>query len=110
MAYLLNLRAVQTLLSGNRDDAIADFVLAKRTRKDVIRYASPLVDKLENINKRYWVIAILYEAALGMGDEQALANWEAKAMAVPNWMQESRVTQADKLKRLLEQYGELIGK
>lgn len=110
LAYLLNLRAVQFLQSGKRDDAIADYVLAKRTRKEVIRCASPLADTLEDVNNRYWVIATLYEAAVGMGDEKAIADWEAKAkaMPVPDWMQETRETQAGKLKQLLEQYVELI--
>jgi len=110
LAYLLNLRAVQSLQSGNRDDAIADCVLAKRVRKEVIRYASPLADSLEDTNNRYWVIATLYEAAIGTGDNQAIAEWEvkAKAMNVPAWMQETRESQAEKLKQLLDQYAELM--
>lgn len=112
LAYLLNLRALQSLQSGNRDEAIADFVLANRTRKEVIRHASPLADNLENINNRYWVIATLYEAAVGLGDEQAIADWEAKAkaMPVPNWMQDTCENQVAKLKHLLAQYADLIGK
>jgi hypothetical protein len=112
LAFLLNLRAVQFLESGNRDEAVADFVLAKRVRKEVIRNASPLADSLEDSNKRYWVIATLYEAAVGLGDEQAIADWEAKAksMPVPNWMQETCESQVAKLKHLLDQYAELIGK
>jgi tetratricopeptide (TPR) repeat protein len=112
LAYLLNLRSLQFLQSGNRDEAIADFVLANRVRKEVIRHASLLADKLENINNRYWVIATLYEAAVGLGDEQAIADWEAKAkaMPVPNWMQDTCENQVAKLKHLLDQYAELIGK
>jgi tetratricopeptide (TPR) repeat protein len=110
LAYLLNLRAVQTMQSGNRDDAIADFVQAKRIRKEVMRYTRPLIDKLEDTNSRYWVMATLYEAAIGIGDEQATADWDAKAkaMAVPNWMQETRENQATKLKQLLDQYAQLM--
>ena len=110
LAYLLNLRAVQSLQSGNRDDAIADYVLAKRIRKEVIRYASPLADSTEDTNKRYWIVATLYEAAIGLDDDQAIAEWEAKAKAmnVPAWMQETRESQADKLKALLGQYAQLI--
>jgi hypothetical protein len=112
LAYLLNLRSLQFLQSGNRDEAIADFVLANRVRKEVIRHASLLADKLENINNRYWVIATLYEAAVGLGDEQAIADWEAKAkaMPVPNWMQDTCENQVAKLKHLLAQYADLIGK
>lgn len=111
LAYLLNLRAVQSLQSGNQDDAIADYVQAKRVRKDVIRYASPLAESLEDTNSRYWVIATLYEAAIGLADEQAITEWEAKAkaMPVPDWMQETRETQAAKLRQLIDQYAQLIG-
>lgn len=109
LAYLLNLRAVQSLKAGNRDDAIADYVLAKRVRVEVIRYASPLIATMEDTNNRYWVIATLYEAAVGTGDTQAIADWEskAKAMNVPAWMQETRETQAEKLQGLMAEYAAL---
>jgi hypothetical protein len=111
LAYLLNLRALQFLQGDNRDEAVADFVLARRIHKDVMRYASALADKLEDRDNRYWVIASLYEAAVGLGDAQA-ADWEtkAKAMDVPAWMQETRESQAAKLRQLLETYAELIAK
>lgn len=109
LAYLLNQRSVQALQNGNREEALVDFVQAKRVRKDVIRFASPLIDKLEDKHARYWVIATLFEAAIGLGDKQAAATWEAKAKAmdVPSWMQQTRETQAVKLKDLLTQYAEM---
>lgn len=112
LAFLLNLRALQFLNNGNPDEAIADFVLANRIRKAVIRHAGPLAEQLEDINKRFWVMASLYEAAVGLGDGQAIADWEAKAksMPVPNWMQETCENQVAKLKHLLDQYAELIGR
>jgi tetratricopeptide (TPR) repeat protein len=110
LAYLLNLRALHFLKNGSRDEAIADFVLANRIRSDVVRYAGPLADRLEDINNRFWVIATLYEAAVGLGDEQAIADWDAKAkaMPVPNWMQETCASQVAKLKHLLGQYAALM--
>lgn len=109
LAYLLNLRAVQSLKAGNRDDAIADYVLAKRVRAEVIRCASPLLESIEDSTKRYWLIATLYEAAVGGGDARAIADWEAKAkaMRVPAWMQETRETQAGKLQALMAEYAAL---
>ena len=106
LAYLLNLRAVEFLKSGNRDEAVADFVLAQRVRREVIRYATPLLDSMEDITNRYWLIATLYEAAVGIGDEAAIVNWEtkAKAMNVADWMQETRINQAEKLKKLMQEY------
>jgi hypothetical protein len=111
LAYLLNLRALEFLKSGNKDEAITDFVLAKRVRRDVIRNAMPLLDTLEDINNRYWVIATLYEAAIGIGDEAAIINWETKAkeMKVADWMQETRINQAEKLKKLIQEYKDLTG-
>ncbi len=110
LAFLLNARAVETLKAGSQDEAIADFVLANRVRKDVVRYTMPLLDTLEDIVNRYWVISTLYEAAIGAGDEQATADWEskAKAMAVPDWMQETRQRQGEKLKELLKKYRDLL--
>jgi tetratricopeptide (TPR) repeat protein len=112
LAFLLNLRAMQFLNNGNADEAIADFVLANRIRKEVIRYARPLAEQLEDINKRFWVIASLYEAAVGLGDEQAIADWEVrvKAIPVPNWMQDTCENQVAKLKHLLDQYAGLSGR
>ena len=111
LAYLLNLRAVESLKSGNRDEAITDFVLAQRVRRDVIRYATPLLDSMEDVTNRYWVIATLYEAAIGIGDEAAVVNWENKAkdMKVADWMQETRINQAEKLNKLMQEYKDLLG-
>jgi hypothetical protein len=54
---------------------------------------------------RYWAIATLYEAAIGIGDEAAIVNWEnkAKEMKVADWMQETRMNQAEKLKKLIQE-------
>lgn len=106
LAYLLNLRAVESLKNGNKDEAIADFVIARRVRRDVIRYTAPLLDSIEDLTNRYWAIATLYEAAIGIGDQAAITQWDnqAKAMKVADWMQETRIDQGDKLKKLLQDY------
>jgi tetratricopeptide (TPR) repeat protein len=126
LAYLLNLRSVEALKAGKKDEAIADFVIANRVRRDVIRFATPLVERMkaeesatspdENKIKeaecnRYWVTASLWEAAVGLGDEAA-PKWEAeaKAIQVSEWMQETRENQGAKLQVLLAAYQDLIGK
>ena len=78
---------------------------------NVIRYATPLLDSMEDVTNRYWVIATLYEAAIGVGDEAAIVNWENKAkdMKVADWMQETRMNQAEKLKKLMQEYKDLLG-
>lgn len=113
LAFLLNQRAVEALKAGQRDEAIADTVRAKRVRQDVIRYAAPLAESTETApEKRYWVIATLWEAAVGLGDDAAAARWDsqAKAMPVADWMQETREGQGVRLRALLQTYGELINR
>lgn len=126
LAYLLTLRSVEKLKHNDKDEAIADCVLARRVRKDVIRYATPLVahaeteeeksldesKKKEAENKRYWVLATLWEAAIGLGDDAAALKW-AQALdkvKVADWMQDSRIVQGGKLQSLLAKYAELISK
>ncbi|HUL12938.1 MAG TPA: TRAFs-binding domain-containing protein [Methylococcaceae bacterium] len=111
LAFLLNQRAVESLKAGQRDEAIADTVRARRVRQDVIRYAAPLAENKETApDKRYWVIATLWEAAVGLGDDAATARWEAeaKAMRVADWMQETRESQGKKLQALLQTYAGLV--
>ncbi len=125
LAYLLNVRAVETLKGDNKDDAIADYVLANRVRQDVIRYTTPLVKDMKAEEKatpsddnkrkeseinRYWIVASRWEAAIGLGDNDSASKWEneAKAMQVADWMQEARENQGIKLRALLTTYKQLI--
>jgi hypothetical protein len=57
------------------------------------------------------LIATLQEAYVGLGDSQAAQDWQAKAkaLAVPNWMHETRESQVTKLQDLLAQYASLQG-
>jgi tetratricopeptide (TPR) repeat protein len=111
LAFLLNQRAAESLKAGRRDEAIADAVRAKRVRQEVIRYSTPLAESKETApDKRYWVVATLWEAAVGLADDAAAAHWEAQAKAMPvaDWMQETRERQGKKLRALLQTYSELI--
>ena len=102
-AFLLDLRAVEWLKAGNKDDAIADSVLARRVRSEVGRLAlAPAEDKDADATKRFWAVATLWEAALGRGDAAEAARWgaAAEALAVPQWMQETRLEQGRKLVEL----------
>lgn len=111
LAFLLDLRAVEFLKAGQRDEAIADSVQARRVRRDVLRYAAPLLTRTDDDPiKRYWVVATLWEAAIGLGDTTEAARWEAaaKALAVPGWMHETRADQGAKLLRLQEEYEQLL--
>jgi hypothetical protein len=111
LAFLLDLRALESLKAGNKDEAVADAVQAKRVRRDVIRYATPMLGQESgDPKKRFWVVATLWEAALGLGDGAEAARWdaEAKTLAVPAWMQETRVEQGNKLQKLQHDYATLM--
>jgi hypothetical protein len=109
-AYLLNERAAHPIGFA---EAIADFVQARRVRQELISICNhwlesnppaaqpPPGSKLAVI--RYWVLATLAEAHIGLEEEaqgqQRLA--EALAVAPEQWMKESTQTQVDKLRALL---------
>jgi len=109
-AYLLNERAAHPIGFA---EAIADFVQARRVRKEVISICNdwltcnertgPLPPGSKFPEQRYWVLATLAEAQIGLEDEalglQRLE--EAFAAAPEKWMTESTQEQVTKLKVLL---------
>ena len=109
-AYLLNERAAHPLGFA---EAIADFVQARRVRQELISICNqwlesnppaaqpPPGSKLAVI--RYWVLATLAEAHIGLEEEAPGQQWLAEALAVApeQWMKQSTQTQVDKLKALL---------
>jgi hypothetical protein len=115
LAFLLNVRAsvacrrADQAASVNeatlaRADAIASFVHAKQIRREVLSIcdATTNTEKLTN-EQKYWVLATMAEAHLGIGDEAAAEQKlrEAFALAPPQWMKDSTQEQLDKLRRLL---------
>ena len=110
LAFLLDLRSVESLKSGQKDEGIADAVQARRVRRDVLRYAEPLLARGDaDPAKRYWILATLWEAALGLGDLAAQAGWEAQlqALPVPQWMHDTRLEQGNRLSALQGQFATL---
>jgi hypothetical protein len=102
-AFLLNVRAS----ISEPADAIADFVLARRTRADVLEICKTrlgsLKDSEANRGERYWILATMAEAALGLGDEALAAQHVALAapIAPEAWMPDSTNEQLAKLRRYL---------
>jgi hypothetical protein len=109
-AYLLNERAAHPIGFA---EAVADFVQARRVRKEVISICNqwlesnprtaPLPPGSKFPEKRYWVLATLAEAQIGL-EEEALGQQrleEAFAAAPEGWMKESTQEQVTKLKALL---------
>ena len=82
LAFLLNVRAAVHHASGDKSEAVADFVVARRVRREVIRYCERALAIATDPAARYWVIATLWEAALGLGDPDTAARWQKEAEAV----------------------------
>jgi hypothetical protein len=98
-AFLFNVRAALSPPS----DAIADFVLAQRIRRQAIVICEGLLASGRKLDDEYWVRATLAEAWLGLGDAQK--SQEALDGAAPfaeAWMRQSTAEQLAKLKPLLD--------
>jgi tetratricopeptide (TPR) repeat protein len=115
LAYLLNCRAAE---GADSAEAIADFVQARRVRKEVLAIceqwlennpmpeahsAGPEAEEQARTS-RYWVLATAGEACLGIGEEtkgqEQLA--AAYAAAPAPWMTSSTQEQVANLKLLLD--------
>jgi len=103
-AFLLNVRAALHQADGSTPEAIADFVLARRVRRSVLKYcesalaAGPISDET-----KYWIVATMWEAAVGLEDEDAAATFKAQAesSAGAKWMLDATNDQLAKLRPLL---------
>lgn len=106
VAYLLNERAALEEQTGMRAEAIADFIQAQRIRREVMKYCKnqlELANGTKTEEERYWIIATLWEAAVGIEDVDGEEQWSERAatMKVANWMLDSTRGQIAKLKKLL---------
>lgn len=113
LAFLFDVRALEALRRDDgaaRDETTADLVQARRIRGELLRRAadagameSPRCRDEGAIAARYWQLAILWEAAVGLGDEARAAQLDAEARALPvaEWMQTTRLEQGALLRRLL---------
>jgi len=112
-AFLLNVRATRT---NDTAEAIADFVLARRVRSEVLAICDrwlkdnpkPVAGAAteqalkQDAETRYWVSATMGEAMVGLGQaaaEQSLATTYAAAPA--GWMADSTRDQVGRLLALL---------
>ena len=104
LAFLLNVRAQVRRQAGDQDEAIADTVLARRARRQVLQYceraltAGPTSD-----TDRYWIVATQWEAAVGLEDQAQIDRFqkEAKSVAAFSWMVETTEKQIAQLRTLL---------
>lgn len=107
LAFMLNVRAA---LTGTAPaEAIADYVQAQRTRRKVIDICKKSLDAgIEDNDEKYWVLATLWEASVGIDDEAGTERWEGEATRhvesnnLPGWMVDTTKDQMVKLKELLK--------
>ncbi len=101
-AFLLELRALQSARAGEREEAIADKVLARRVRTETLGYLAPqIADAAElPLDKRYWIIASKWEALAGLGRdaEAAQAEQAARALQPPGWMLDTTAEQIGRIR------------
>ena len=102
-AVLLELRALLSARAGERDEAIADKVLARRVREEVLNFVAPqMADKAElPDDKHYWVLASLWEVNVGLGRGPEAALWEqmARDLSAPDWMLQSTEEQITRVRK-----------
>ncbi len=104
LAFLLNIRAIEHRREANADEAIADFVLARRVRRDVRGHCErALAIAPQASDERYWVVATLWEVSVGLADASSAATWqkEAEAMVEASWMLDTTRSQVTRLEQLL---------
>ncbi|AET60556.1 hypothetical protein HPL003_19080 [Paenibacillus terrae HPL-003] len=100
-AFLLNMRGN----ISDKNNAIADYVLATRTRLKVILICEALMkNNFENRGDKYWILATLEEAYFGIGELEKYDELKerAQSMLPGKWERQSTEEQLDKLTVLLQ--------
>jgi MAP3K TRAFs-binding domain len=105
LAFLLNVRAALKSVTEPAE-AIADFVVAQRTRRRVLGLCQALLESTPAPKgaEEYWIKATMVEAYVGLGDETRAQEMLDDAKARPGvdaWMIKSTEDQLAKLKELL---------
>jgi tetratricopeptide (TPR) repeat protein len=100
LALLYNERAA---ITKDAREAEADRVMAIRTRKKVLEICEPLAASTSAPIPKYWTLATISEAWLGLGDEPKSGQYLALADALnpAKWMVETTAKQRERLKNLL---------
>ena len=133
LAYTFNCR-VDSNLYSNKEDKIADMVVANRVRSRVLMICNRDWEELtkreadeqartstasaEDIQKqtdynneqKFWTLVNKAEAHFGLGEFEEYKKTIQQATAIPHsdWMMQSFQEQVDKLRVLLDKYGTLL--
>jgi hypothetical protein len=101
LAFLLDARGAK----ASPGLAKEDHAQAQSVRRRVAEICRARLEADEEMDKdtRYWILATLQESAVGLGDEEAAAEWERQAseVAAAPWMIETTRRQLTKLQALL---------
>ncbi|CAD5373485.1 conserved hypothetical protein [Rubrivivax sp. A210] len=100
-AVLLELRGLLSAKAGEREEAIADKVLARRVREEVLGYLEPMLEDAAELppDKRYWVLASKWEICVALGRDAAAAEQAARALQPADWMIESTESQLSRVRQ-----------
>ena len=105
LAFLLNVRAAEEEKEGDPAEAIADFVLARRVRRNVIKICQKALEVGPASDaERYWIYATIWEASFGLGDEAGAMKWSQRATEcnAEEWMLDTTREQIERLDALLK--------
>ena len=113
LAYVLNVRAAN---AASPEEAVADFVQARRVCAEVVRicdewlaetgppHADATEGEIDKYNEsKYWVLATLAEAYVRLGDEARAQDYlrQAHELNPPDWMKATTREQLANLRGLL---------
>jgi tetratricopeptide (TPR) repeat protein len=104
LAFLYNVRAVEHQAAGRIEEAIADFVLARRVRREVRRCCEKALEGgPKSREDEYWIMATLWEASVGLEDQPDAMKWQQQAeqRAADGWMLRTTKLQLAGLQKLL---------
>jgi hypothetical protein len=109
LAFLLDRRAVE----ASAEMAAEDHARAQGVRRRVIEICSAELERNPRMSpeQRYWVLATLQQAALGLGDEEAAEEWGRQALEQrpASRMAGSTQEQLEKLRSLLSEIETKLG-
>lgn len=109
LAFLLDRRAAE----ASPDMAAEDHARAQGVRRRLVEACKAKLEQDPEMSQveRYWVLATLQQAAVGLGDEEAAEKWGQQALEQQpaTHMVESSHEQLEKLRALLSRIREKLG-
>lgn len=101
LAFMLDIKASTSELEIKQELA----GVSRYVRRKVIDHCLEELDKPDlSKDDQYWIMATIYEAYVGLGDEVSATEWKTQmeAIASADWMKESTEEQIKKLRNLLQ--------